>query len=140
MKKASYNQVFRSLNKTLKNVNPNEVDFIVGISRGGLLPAMHVSTKLVKPLVAAYIDKKDNVYFDRDEWVKGKEVLLVDDIVRSGKTLLKIKNLLLSKGVKGVNTLSIYCLTKSLVKPNYSELSIPDIFFPWDEGKNKKEN
>ena len=44
-----------------------EADFIIGVSRGGLIPAALIATYLNKPLIAAYIDKQDNVYFDRGE-------------------------------------------------------------------------
>ena len=39
-----------------------KVDFVVGISRGGLVPSALIATKLDKPLVAAYIDRQDRVY------------------------------------------------------------------------------
>ena len=138
MKKVNYKKVFNTLDKILEIHSDalQGADFIVGISRGGLFPAMHVSTKLVKPLVAAYIDKQDNVYFDRDEWVIGKSVLLVDDIVRSGKTLSKVKGLLLGKGVKKVETLTIFHLRNNVIHPTYSEETEIDIEFPWDENRN----
>ena len=96
MKMVTYKEIARILNGILRDSGPalDDIEFVVGISRGGLFPAMVVSTAMPKPLVAAYIDKQDNVYFDRAEWIKGKKVLLVDDIVRTGKTINKIKELL----------------------------------------------
>ena len=96
MKKVTYEEVAEILDDLLKEPGPalSEIEFVVGVSRGGLFPAMVASTALAKPLAIAYIDKQDSVYFDRTEWIFGKRVLLVDDIVRTGKTMGKIKELL----------------------------------------------
>src|SRR5690606_17695522 len=91
----TYNDIVEQVKK-LVHSNKDELlqtEFVIGVSRGGLIPAAVVATTLNKPLVAAYIDKQDNVYFDRGDWIKDKKVLIVDDIVRSGKTLDLIKNL-----------------------------------------------
>jgi len=137
MKKVSYQEIFDTIDETMRLIDkPQNIDFIVGISRGGLFPAMHISTKLIKPLIAAYIDRQDNVYFDREEWTIGKNVLIVDDIVRSGKTLKKIKDLIMSKGVNEVETFTIFHLKNNTISPNYSAESDVDIEFPWDENKN----
>ena len=134
MKKVNYTQVIKAIDKLIKSVGYEleDVDFVCGISRGGLFPAMLVATKLNKPLVVAYIDKKDIVYFDRSEWIREKKVLLVDDIVRTGKTLFLIKNLLTDEGAKEIKTLTIYDLISSDVDPDYSLMTKVDIRFPWD--------
>ena len=75
------------------------VDFVVGVSRGGLVPAALLATKIDKPLAAVYIDKNDEIFFDRGEWIAGKNVLVVDDIIRSGKTLWLLKNYLAGNSV-----------------------------------------
>lgn len=110
-----------------------EADFIVGVSRGGLIPAAFISTLVDKPLAVAYIDKQDNVYFDRAEWIKGKKVVIVDDIVRTGKTLIKIRNLILEAGAKEVE-----CAVLGMVEgvceldPIRHWESKENIVFPWD--------
>ena len=95
MKKITYEEVAKTIQDILAEFKPvlGDIEFVVGISRGGLFPAMVAATTLVKPLTVAYIDKEDNVYFDRTEWIKDKSVLLVDDIVRTGKTMGKIKTI-----------------------------------------------
>ncbi len=110
-----------------------DVDFIVGISRGGLFPAMVVATTLVKPLVVAYINKQDEVFFDRGEWIKDKVVLVVDDIVRTGKTLSKIREVVFDNGATEVRTLVPYELTTAVESATYSSEVDEDIQFPWDE-------
>src|SRR5690606_25730799 len=76
--------------KTLIEKNEDKfktIDFVVGMSRGGLIPAALIATKLNKPLVAIYINKQDEIFLDRIQWLKGKEILLVDDVCRTGSTL-----------------------------------------------------
>ena len=136
MKKVTYHEVAQILDEILTGVGLalRDIEFVVGVSRGGLFPAMVVSTKMVKPLVVAYIDKQDNVYFDRAEWIKDKKVLLVDDIVRTGKTIRKIRNLLLEKGAVSVMTLTSYYLEAAkYCAPDYGKMTREDIIFPWDE-------
>ncbi len=109
-----------------------EFDLIIGISRGGLIPATLIATKLDKLLLAAYIDRENNVYLDKSEWVKGKKVLLVDDICRSGLTLSKIKNLVESARPKLIKTYTLFCLTKSVFRPDFTTLIEEDLKLPWD--------
>ena len=135
MKKISYTEVATITGDILKRSSLDlcNIEFVVGVSRGGLFPAMVVSTALMKPLTVAYIDKGDNVYFDRAEWLKGKRVLLVDDVVRTGKTTSKIKDLLLKTGSLSVTTLAPYYLaTARLYVPDYGSPINEDVSFPWD--------
>jgi len=136
MKKVTYEGVAVVVQKIIKESKAalNDVEFVVGISRGGLFPAMVVSTALMKPLIVAYIDKQDRVYFDRGAWIRDKKVLLVDDIVRTGKTMDKIRELLLKKGVSLVKTLTSYYLSSTARHaPDYGKMTGKDISFPWDE-------
>jgi hypoxanthine phosphoribosyltransferase len=136
MKQVTYQEVAGVLDGILAESQPalGGVEFVVGISRGGLFPAMVVSTSIIKPLVAAYIDKQDNVYFDRGAWIHGKNVLLVDDIVRTGKTMDKIRELLLKEGAASVRTLTPYYLEAAKHKaPDHGILIPEDVTFPWDE-------
>ena len=136
MKKLTYGDVADVLGDILKNeeLAKRDVEFVVGVSRGGLFPAMVISTALVKPLVVAYIDKQDNVYFDRVEWIYGKKVLLVDDIVRTGKTMNKIKKLILASGAFSVVTLApFYLETARQYAPDRGRMIREDMMFPWDK-------
>lgn len=111
----------------------DETEFIVGISRGGLFPAMVVATALMRPFAAAYIDKEDNVYFDRRSWIGGKKILLVDDIVRTGKTMGKIRSLLFKNGAAEVKTFTPYYLENAAIYPDHGKKIPDDPVFPWDE-------
>lgn len=108
------------------------VDFVVGVSRGGLIPAALIATRIDKPLVAVYIDKKDQVYLDRKGWIRGKRILLVDDIVRTGKTFRKMLALLKKSGVQEIKSFTLFCLRSSRVRPTWTTLISHDQKMPWD--------
>ena len=123
---------------TIANKNIlDKIDIVAGISRGGLVPAALLAARIDKPLVAVYIDKSDKIYFDRPDWIGGKNILVVDDIVRSGKTLWLVKN----KLGKNLSPASISFFTLFKVLPlvkkyflisSFSREIDQDVFFPWD--------
>lgn len=119
-KQITLQEVIQILDKELfkKKEFFSKFDFIVGISRGGLIPAAWIATHLNKPLVTAYINREDEVFADRIEWLTGKNVLLVDDTIRSGKTMNKIVDLL-----SGNCTLQTFCIMRDPEN---------EISFPWD--------
>jgi|ADurb_Oil_02_Slu_FD_contig_51_1054534_length_558_multi_1_in_0_out_0_1 hypoxanthine phosphoribosyltransferase len=115
----------------------DKVEFVVGVSRGGLVPAALLAAKIDKPLAAAYINKQDEIFFDRGEWIAGKNVLVVDDVIRSGKTLWLVKNHL--QKCCRPKSISFFVLfkVKSLQNEDYRIQSFSreideDVVFPWD--------
>jgi hypoxanthine phosphoribosyltransferase len=114
-----------------------EIDFVVGISRGGLVPAALLAAKIDKPLATVYIDKNDKIYFDRQEWIKGKNILVVDDIIRSGKTLKLIRTHF-EKNAEPAS-MSFFALFRvtSLGQLQFNIEALAkdvnnDVIFPWD--------
>jgi len=113
------------------------VDFVIGMSRGGLIPAAIIATKLNKPLITAYIDKQDNIYFDRIDWINDKVVLVVDDIVRSGRTLFLLKKYLNENSkAKELLFYTIYSVSHLRDKQYNTIISTKemkeDVKLPWD--------
>ena len=115
----------------------DKIDIVAGISRGGLVPAALLAARINKPLVAVYIDKSDKIYFDRPDWISGKNILVVDDIIRSGKTLWLVKKHL----GKNLFPASISFFTLFKVLPlvqkeflisSFSREIDCDVVFPWD--------
>lgn len=109
-----------------------DIDFVVGVSRGGLIPAAFIATKLDKPLVAAYIDRQDRVYLDRGAWLRGKRVLLVDDIVRTGKTFKKIEALVARHKPTSIQSFTLFCLDTATARPTWTTSTNANRRFPWD--------
>jgi len=76
-----------------------EPDYIVGLTRGGLLPATLLSHFLKKPMYSLDVSLRDNTDFGPESncWMSedaldGKNILIVDDINDSGATLKWIIN------------------------------------------------
>lgn len=71
-------------------------DIIVGVVRGGTIPAVYLSHRLRKPVLLVHHSTIDNAcHTDYNVWIpqeleNGKNILLVEDIVDSGKTLSDI--------------------------------------------------
>ena len=80
-----------------------EVDLIVGIASGGVVPASLIAFHLNKPLDVMsinYRDEENNPRYEVpqllekfNELITGKHILLVDDVSVSGKTLETAKAL-----------------------------------------------
>lgn len=68
---------------------------------------------------------------DLDASIEGDDIILVEDIVDTGKTLLKVKDLLYSKGAKSVKIVSLLDKPDRRVvdiKADYIGFEVPDEF------------
>lgn len=74
-------------------VHGEPIDYIVGIARGGLIPAVMLSHRLDVPMRSVswstfHKDQmREHAYDIADDIAEGKKILLVDDILDSGRTL-----------------------------------------------------
>ena len=72
-------------------------DYIVGLTRGGLVPATILSHKYGVPLYTLNVSLRDNFRKERRLWMiedalHSKNILIVDDINDSGSTINTIKS------------------------------------------------
>lgn len=73
-----------------------EIDYIVGITRGGLLPAVLLSHRLDVPMRTVSWSTfhkeqmREHAYDVADDICEGKKILLVDDILDSGRTITEL--------------------------------------------------
>lgn len=109
------------------------IDFVVGISRGGLIPATLIAMAVDKPLITVYIDPDDNVYMDRGEWITNKRVLLVDDIIRTGSTFEKMTELIKTANPTSIQSFTLYSLHGASIQPTWSLPVDEDRAMPWDK-------
>ena len=80
-----------------------KVDNIVGITRGGLMPAVELSHLMNIPMETVNYSSKEGKGDDKNHAnelpdVKGKSILLVDDICDSGHTLKELKEIYEGRG------------------------------------------
>ena len=106
-------------------------DLIVGVARGGLIPAGAIGYAIgVKAMGAINVEFYTDIGQTLDEPVilspqldtdslKGKKVLVVDDVADSGKTLDLVVNLL-KETADDVRSAVIYTKPKTIFEPDFS--------------------
>lgn len=111
-------------------------DIIVGIVRGGLVPARLLSSKLKAKdmycLTVKKIGAKRKVTNDILEDLTDKKLLLVEDMLETGKSLIVAKEYLANKGAD-VKTACLYTMPISEIKPDFYIREVNEIIkFPWE--------
>lgn len=113
-------------------------DVIVGIVRGGIIPARILSTKLkVNEVYCLNVRKKEDerkVVTEILEDLVGKNTLLVEDVLESGLSIVAAKEYFETRGAK-VKTASLYITPISKLTPDFfiREVELPLTFsFPWE--------
>ena len=111
-------------------------DMIVGITRGGVVPARILSSLLKVPkMVCLSVEKQGGerkVVTELLDDLSGKTILLVEDMLETGRSLIVAKHYLESKGAQ-VKTACLYTMPKSDVKPDYFLKEVKKVVeFPWE--------
>jgi len=122
--------------KALQDKIDYSPDVIVGIVRGGLVPARMLSSYLnIKDLFCLNVKKigsKRQVTTIINEDIRGKNVLLVEDMLETGKSLIVAKQYLEGKGAI-VKTACLYTMPISEIKPSYFIKEVTSaVEFPWE--------
>jgi xanthine phosphoribosyltransferase len=123
-----------------------KADFIIGIGRGGLVPAVYISHELQVPMLS--IDHSSKVPGFADELLRkvadksttGTRLLFVDDINDSGGTIDYIRRLLVENGCDSANLRFAVVITntRSKVSVDYWAQTIDRAIdkrwfvFPWE--------
>jgi len=120
------------------------IDVIVGVSRGGLMPANTLSQILDIPLVPVSYSSKtgkgDNQnHHNHLPLIVDKTILILDDICDSGNTLKEIHTYYMLKNGNTVYTSAIYYKTvkEPAIIPNLHWVTLPEqcgwVIFPWEK-------
>lgn len=125
------------------HVDQLDIDCVVGLTRGGLTPAVLVSQYLDIPMHAVKVSLRDHIGEDnlttlKEEIgiTKGKRVLVIDDINDTGATLSAIKD------VWGTDTVTYAVLINNEASAEDVDYSSIDInkheenvwqVFPWED-------
>jgi len=125
-------------------------DIIVGLSRGGLVPARILSDimavnelgilglSLYKGIGKSAHSPRITQELTMD--LKGKSVLIVDDVADSGRSLEAAKDYVIRKGAKSVKMATIHFKPTSAFKPDYYVMSTTAwIAYPWEKHEIERE-
>jgi hypoxanthine phosphoribosyltransferase len=130
-----YDQVERMVAALSETAAAWQPDAVVGIARGGLVPAAMAAGILALPLAFVGHDKAT----DAISWIgppaSGRKILLVDDCCSTGKTLHRARAWLLNDGRQ--------CMTLVVVHDPDVVRHMPDLSFPmralfrlpWERGE-----
>ncbi|MBU7013198.1 MAG: phosphoribosyltransferase [Theionarchaea archaeon] len=121
-----------------------KVDIIVGIARGGLIPAVRMSHIMDNILmrvmdVKFYTDVEQHTELPEitvplTEPIENKNILIVDDVADTGKTLKVVKEDIRKKGCRDVRIAVIAKKPQSIVDPDYYIFQTDRwIIFPWEK-------
>ena len=125
---------FEEIMEKLKEFSlPEEFDLIVGIARGGVVPAFMLSRKLecdLSFLWLLYRNENNEPIFEEPRLIrdinfdyKEKRILLVDDRLKTGRTFLRAKEIL--KEAAKIKTFAVNG------HADYSLYNEPCFTFPW---------
>ncbi len=117
-------------------------EIILGIARGGLFPATLLSYMLRRELYPIRLSRRfeDQVVRPTPNWlvrpptkVRGRRVLLVDEIADSGVTLALAAQVVRDMGAADVRTVALYAHSWADPRPDYvGLLSDALLMNPWD--------
>jgi hypoxanthine phosphoribosyltransferase len=141
----TWNQIYDMLLSQAEKISKScfKPDIIIGIARGGWLPA-RVLTDLLETSSLANVSAEFyvNIAETRNEpvltqgistAVSGKKVLIADDVADTGRSLKLVREHILQQGAKDIRTATVYCKPWSIVKPDYYERETKLwIVFPWE--------
>jgi len=105
MEKISFNKIISKI----KKIKFDKFDIVIGIAKGGIIPAIILSDMLnlkFDILWLEYRDEKNKIKYKEPRLLKkihkykNKKILLVDDVIRSNATIRKAKKLLKGNKVK----------------------------------------
>ena len=141
----SWDQIYDLLLNLANRIRENDFkpDIILGVSRGGWPPARVMSDLLENPnVINVAAEFYVGVAETRDKpvitqpvsvSVKGKKLLVVDDIADTGQSLKLVLSHLEEEGATEVKTTTIYCKPWSAIIPDYYEKETTSwIIFPWE--------
>ena len=141
----TWNQIYNMLLGLAEKIRRDRFkpDIIVGVSRGGWPPARVLSDLLDNPNLA---NVRAEFYLGVAETkgeptltqpvsvsVSRKNVLVVDEVADTGKSLKLVKEHIIEQGAVEVKIATVYYKPWSIVKPDYYEKETSRwVVFPWE--------
>jgi hypoxanthine phosphoribosyltransferase len=141
----TWNQIYDMLLNQAHTIQSQKFkpDIIIGIARGGLVPACILTDLLGTPeLTSIQVEFYTDINQTQMEPIlkqklstqlTGKKTLLVDDIADSGQSLRLAKTHLKQQNALEIKTATLYQKPQSTIIPNFYEKQTTSwVVFPWD--------
>ena len=111
-------------------------DAVIGIARGGVVPAVLLSKFLkVKDMYVLKVRREGTerrIMAEIVPNVSGMRILLVEDMLETGKSMVVAKEYLEKKGAE-VKPACLYTMPQSEIKPDFSLKEVTAVVpFPWE--------
>lgn len=140
----SWEEIHQITHDICKKIEIDGIDLLIGLSVGGLVPTALCSLELDYKAVATISARsyEGNVQnglilnnLPKKCDVEGRSILLIDDIVDSGKTLREIKCLLYGEyGAKKVSSAALYVRKGTPEYPDHWGRETSQwVEFPWEK-------
>lgn len=132
----SYDQIERMISALLDRAAQWHPDAVVGIMRGGLVPATMAAGILALPLSIITCERRSGAVSWIGPPADGARILLIDDCCASGETMRAARLAMLDQGHT--------CLTLTVVYDPETTAYVPDLShpmralfrFPWERGES----
>lgn len=128
----TFEQEIKALGKRIEK-KPNA---IVAVVRGGLVPARLLARDLhvkdVYAITVRRVGEERRLTVDILEDIRGKHLLLVEDMIETGRGLILAKEHLESRGAI-VKTACLYIMPISEIEPDFYLRNVEEVVrFPWE--------
>ena len=131
----SYDQTERMVAALLDKADAWRPDAVVGISRGGVIPATMVSCMLALSLCIIGWDRRGGPMLWIGPPPEARRVLLVDDCCATGLTMLAARDMLQRSGIDSLTLTITHDPDTTSFVPDLSH-PMRDLFrFPWERGE-----
>ena len=129
--------------KIAEKLSEQNIDTVIGIARAGLFPATLIACTLRRELFPVRVTRRvnDQITYEQPIWkvdlspeVHGKTVVIVDEIVDTGKTLTMVADRARELGAANVLTAALISHSWADPMPQFTALVTDElVVFPWDE-------
>lgn len=137
----NWKDVDENITKMVEYINEIDADLLVGVARGGLVPAVILSHRTNTPLDCITWQTRDNINREVKEEIiemidAGKTVVFVDDLTDSGNCFLEIDDAYNKKQLENVQYVTIISKDSSNFEVDFAPIHTDTnnwVVFPWEE-------
>ena len=143
----SWSDVNKLISKMIPGLQVNDSDLVLAITRGGIVPSAIISERLaIQQVLVASVDFYEDpehdldwpvfMQFPADSFLRGKQVLIVDDIWDRGKEMVSVTERVEQAGGSPTSAVLHYKPHRSQFSdksPNFYAAETTDwIIYPWE--------